>query len=63
MSCPLYYLSLLLLVVGVVLLVAAAVQDFGGVALFDDSPWIVGVALTTIGGLMVAGYKQKQEEG
>ena len=60
MSRPLYYLCLALLVVGIGLLLAAAAQDLGGVAIFDDPPWITGVALATIGGLMVAGFKQKE---
>jgi len=51
MNRPPYYLSLLLLVVGIVLLVAAVVQDFGDVAIFDEPPWMVGVGLATIGGL------------
>ncbi|MEM8558577.1 MAG: hypothetical protein AAGG50_12210 [Bacteroidota bacterium] len=63
MNRPLYYLCLGLLVVGVGLLVAAAVQDLAGVAIFDDPPWITGVALATIGGLMAAGLRQKQQTG
>jgi len=63
MNRALYYLCLVLLVVGVGLLIAAAAQEFGGVAILDDPPWIVGVALATIGGLMSAGYRWKQQAG
>ena len=59
MQRTLYYLSISLFVVGVGLLVAAFLQAFTSIAIFDDAPWLVGVALATIGGLMASGYRQK----
>ena len=60
MNRSLYYLCLLLFVIGIGLLTAAAGHEVGGVEIFDDPPWILGVALTTIGGLIDAAYRQKQ---
>ena len=49
-----------LLAVGLGLLVAAAAQDVAGVEVFDDPPWVVGVALATIGGLMTAAFRRRR---
>ena len=58
----LYYICLVLLVVGVLLLLAAAVQEFGGIAIFSDAPWLTGVALSAIGGVMVRELRKKRRE-
>lgn len=49
-----------LLAVGIALLVAGAVQAFGGVRIFADPPWTVGGGLATIAGMLVGASRPRR---
>lgn len=50
--------SFFLLVVGVILVTLALVQDLAGIKIFSEPPYLVGTGIAAVGAAMLAGFKQ-----
>lgn len=53
MNKPLTTLCWIVLASGVVLLIAALLQSLGVLRTFSEPPWMLGIALTAIGALLL----------
>lgn len=51
--------SLIVLVIGTVLVALALVQDFAGVHVFSEPPYLVGAGTAALGAAMLAGFKKR----
>ena len=51
--------SLAVLVIGTILVVLSLLQDFAGVEVFSEPPYLVGAGTAALGAAMLAGFKKR----